>query len=84
MTIMNNNLRTDDKILESLGAIIKDIRKKRKMSQQGLADTAQIHRNYVISLEKGRQNPSLLVLYSIANALRVKPTKIINLIGKDL
>lgn len=61
----------ENEILITLGSNLKRLRKARKMSQQELADRSNIHRNYVISLEKGRQNPSLLVLFGLAKALKV-------------
>lgn len=44
------------------------------MTQQQLADLCGVHRSFVISIEKGRQNLSLSSLLRIATALGVLPS----------
>lgn len=53
-------------------------RLKRKLSQEKLAELADLHRNYVGVLERGRQNPSLLIIAKLARALEVTPSKLID------
>lgn len=54
-----------------LGARIRYLRKKRKMSQEDLALDSNINRNYLSDLERGRRNPSLKILISICEALHI-------------
>jgi transcriptional regulator with XRE-family HTH domain len=58
-------------IFEQLGKRIAYLRKERKMSQLSLALEADINKNYLCDLEKGKRNPTLLILNKIANALNV-------------
>ena len=49
---------------------ITELRKKLKMTQQGLADKVNVTRQTIISLENGRYNPSLELAYKITKALK--------------
>lgn len=50
---------------------VKVVRKKLGLSQEALADAADIDRTYVSQLERAKVNPSLAVLVRIAGALNV-------------
>lgn len=62
----------------SLAERIKDIRKEKKLSQQELADFAQVHYTNIGRYERGEANPSSSVLNRIAQALNVSPDYLIN------
>jgi len=57
-----------------IGANIRKIRVARGLSQERLAFSADIDLTYVGGIERGKRNPSLLVLVGIADALGVHPT----------
>ena len=59
------------KAQEQLGMRIKYLRKKRKWSQEDLALSANINKNYLCDLENGRRNPSLEILERIAIAFSI-------------
>ena len=47
------------------------------MSQEALADAAEIHRVNISRIERGLQSPSLDHLHWIAQALSVDPTELL-------
>jgi len=51
------------------GTLLKELRLKKKLSQEKLAESAGIERNYVYYLEKGRSEPTLRVLRGLARGL---------------
>ena len=57
---------------KKIGDKIKEIRKKKKLTQVEVAQKAGIHFNYFARLERGEVNPSIQTIESIANALKVK------------
>jgi len=57
---------------KKIGDKIKEIRKKKKLTQVEVAEKAGIHFNYFARLERGEVNPSIQTIESIANALKVK------------
>jgi transcriptional regulator with XRE-family HTH domain len=62
----------------TFGKHVRELRLKCKLSQEKLAELADLHRNYLGVLERGRQNPSLLIILKLARALDVKPAKLID------
>lgn len=62
----------DKRILNKLGRRIKEIRKEKGLTQESLAELAQIHQTYVGKLEIGKSNPSVLMLNKLAKVLNVK------------
>ena len=58
-------------IQKQLGKRIKDLRKAKGLSQEGLAFKAGLHRTYVGGIERGERNPSLKNIAAIAKALGV-------------
>jgi transcriptional regulator with XRE-family HTH domain len=63
--------------LAAFGKRLRELRLKRKVSQEKLAEMAQLHRNYVGLMERGESNVSLLTLVALARALGVRPAKLI-------
>lgn len=53
--------------------VIKEIRKKKNITVYKLSKLTGISRTYLLELEKNKKfNPSLSIMYKIANALEVK------------
>lgn len=57
-----------------VGLNIRKYRLEKKLSQEGLAFESGLHRTYISSLERGKRNATILVLGQIADALRIKPS----------
>jgi transcriptional regulator with XRE-family HTH domain len=60
-----------------VGSNIRCLRDARELSQEKLAFEAEIHLTYLGGIERGRRNPSLLVLARIAKALSVSPADLL-------
>ena len=55
-----------------LGRTIRRHRARRKVSQEKLAELADLHHNYVGELERGEKAASIDVLVKITRALRIR------------
>ena len=60
-------------LLKTIGNNIRRRRKKAGLSQEALADSAELHRTYLGGVERGERNISVLNLAKIASALKIKP-----------
>ncbi len=58
-----------------VGQRIKDLRKKLGLSQEGLANEAEVDRTYVTDVENGRRNVSVEILERLIKALNVSFTE---------
>lgn len=68
--------------LIKLGENIKRFRKERGLSQEKLAELANLHRTYVGGVERGERNISLLNLLHLANALEVSVADLVEGVEK--
>lgn len=67
----------DKHILVKFGEQIKKLRKEKGLTQEQLADAAQIERSYMGTIERGERNPTLLKVYRIAKALKVDSSRLL-------
>ncbi len=58
-------------IKQTVGKRVKELRNKIGISQEELADTAQLDRTYITSVECGKRNISIVNIEKLANALNV-------------
>ena len=58
-------------LLRCLGEELRERRKEEGLSQEALADQADVHTNVIGRIERGVYNPSILVLHAIASRLGV-------------
>lgn len=62
-------------IKQAVGRRVKELRNKIGISQEELADTAQLDRTYITSVECGKRNISIVNIEKLANALNVTLTE---------
>lgn len=66
--------KTDIRI--KFGKHLRKLRKEQNLTQEGLADKANMHFTYIGQIERGLRNPSLVNLYKLAKALKVDSGKL--------
>ena len=60
-----------DDVQIRFGARLREVRQRKKVSQEKLAELAGLHRTYVSSVERGERNISLVNIAKLAEALDV-------------
>jgi len=74
----------DVDVLKAAAAEIKSCRARAQISQEELAHRADVHRSFVARLEVAETQPSLAVLFRIADALGVAPAELVKSIAGRL
>jgi transcriptional regulator with XRE-family HTH domain len=64
-------------VRERVGLNLQRLRREKGLSQEELADRAQIHQTYLSGVERGRRNPTIVVLQRIAKALDADITDLV-------
>jgi len=65
------------------GLRLRQLRLQRGLSQEALAELADLDRTYVSSCERGRRNISLENIHRLAKALDVGPEALLNFLEKS-
>ena len=69
-----------DDLRAAFGYRIRELRERAGLTQEGLAERADLDVTYVSGIERGRRNPGLNILGRLAKALRVSlPTLVADL-----
>ena len=58
-------------ILVKFGKKIREVRVKRGLSQEALADIANVHRTYIGMVERAEKNITLLNIQKLSKALKI-------------
>lgn len=62
-----------------LGWNVRELRKRRGISQEELALDADMKRSYVSDMERGKRNPTIKAIARLATALDVLPEDLVRL-----
>ncbi|GHU06482.1 hypothetical protein FACS1894158_13020 [Betaproteobacteria bacterium] len=68
----------------AFGRVLRQQRKQARLTQEQLALTADLQRNYVSELERGQKQASLMTLFKLASALDVAPHELVRLLFMEL
>jgi transcriptional regulator with XRE-family HTH domain len=66
----------------NLGIHIRQLREKKNMSQQDLADDSGITKSQIARIERAQINTTVKTLIKISNALEIEPKEILNFSNK--
>lgn len=68
----------------AFGIVLRDLRLQSGLSQEGLGFAADLQRNYISLMELGRNQPTITTIFKLAKALNIKPSKLIDLVERDV
>jgi len=66
------------KILKKFGESVRERRRRLGVSQEKLAEFADLHRTYVADIERGNRNVGLVNIIRLADDLGVEPGELVN------
>jgi len=70
--------------LLAFGKALRKIRKEKKLTQDELSVYSRVDRSYISELENGEKAPSLLTITSLARALQVKASVLVEGYEREL
>lgn len=68
----------------AFGKVLRFLRKQAGLSQEQLALTAGIERNFVSLIERGVNQPTIRVIFKLATPLGVAPSELVRLVELQL
>jgi transcriptional regulator with XRE-family HTH domain len=68
----------------AFGRVLRRLRQKKGLTQEQLGLEADLRRTFVSILELGQQQPTLTTILKLANVLEVKPSKILDLVEREI
>lgn len=74
---------SEESFIINLGVHIRQLREKKNMSQQDLANDCSIPKSQIARIERAKINTTLRTLIKIANALQIEPKELLNINIKD-
>jgi transcriptional regulator with XRE-family HTH domain len=74
---------SEEAFILNLGIHIRQLREKKNMSQQDLANDSAIPKSQVARIELAQINTTVKTLIKIANALEIEPKELLNFINKE-
>jgi len=70
-------MKENTNILIQFGEIIRDLRKENNLSQEKLAEKADLHRTYIGMIERAEKNITLLSMQKIAKAFDISLSELL-------
>jgi transcriptional regulator with XRE-family HTH domain len=71
-------------LLAAFGHVVREARLGQRLTQEQLAFSAGLNRNYVMAIEAGRRKPSLITIFSLAKGLQLSPSVLISRTDQQL
>ena len=71
-------------IEEAFGAVLRELRTARGITQERLAFNADLDRTFISLLERGQRQPSLATIFGLAQALQLSPSEIVQIVEEKL
>lgn len=62
---------------EKFGAVVRRLRERRGLTQEELAEQAEVSATYIGFVERGDNVPTLTIIIQIASALGVRPSELL-------
>jgi transcriptional regulator with XRE-family HTH domain len=70
-------------IVDRFAANLRRARLAKGLTQEGLADAAQLHRTHISLLEKSKRDPKLTTIAKLADGLETTPGKLLRGVASE-
>ncbi|WP_295540326.1 helix-turn-helix transcriptional regulator [uncultured Thiohalocapsa sp.] len=69
---------------QAFGIVLRDLRRRRSLSQEALAQESELDRTFISLLERGLRQPSLTTILQLAGPLGVRPEQLVAEVARVL
>lgn len=69
---------------EAFGAVLRELRDSRGITQEKLSFDADLDRTFISLLERGQRQPSLSTVFQLSHALGLPPAQMVTLVEERL
>jgi DNA-binding XRE family transcriptional regulator len=66
-----------------LGKVIRQVREEKGVTQEKLAELAEVDRTYIYRIEAGKRSPSIDIIFRIADALKITPGNLLDKVNRQ-
>lgn len=70
------------KIQAIFGKVLRQLREEKGLTQEKLAELAEIDRTYIYRLETGKRSPSIDVVFRLADGLKISPGNLLDKVNR--
>jgi transcriptional regulator with XRE-family HTH domain len=70
--------------IKAFGLVVKEMRRARGLSQEALADEANLDRTFISQLETGSKQASLTTIFRLATAFRLEASELLRQVEAHL
>lgn len=71
-------------VVKRFGEVLRDLRKQRGLSQEKLAELANLHDRHISFIERGLRKPSIVIVFQLAKALNIEASELIRMVEKRI
>lgn len=68
----------------AFGKVLRRLRIEHGLSQEALALSADLQRNYISLMELGQNQPTITTIFKLASALSIKPSELMDLVEIEI
>lgn len=72
----------DEQVIRAFSAVLRDLRRKRGLTQEELAHECGYDRSFISLIERAKRQPSLTTIFALAEQLDVRPEEIVRQTSK--
>jgi transcriptional regulator with XRE-family HTH domain len=76
--------KEDQQLIDTFGKVLKQLREEQSISQEKLAFTINSHFTHISRLENGHKQPTLTMIFRLAEQLNLEPSQLIKKIEDEL
>lgn len=76
--------RVQRTLLDAFGNVVRNERMRKGLTQEQLAELANLHHNFVSMVERGKSAPALDTIEAIASALGRRPSQLLRAAERQL